>query len=92
MKTLYFIEVTDTFAGEANYSWVTRSIIAARSIHGVLCILSRESGLNFHSVGAERFDSKSGACCAFIREFDLDTDNDYIRYARDDRPANIAAR
>jgi len=28
-KTLYFIEITDTFGGEANYSWVTRHVIKA---------------------------------------------------------------
>ena len=34
MKTLYFIEVTDVYGGEANYSWVTRHIIRANSTRG----------------------------------------------------------
>jgi hypothetical protein len=31
MKNLYFAEITDTYGGEANYSWVTRHKIAASS-------------------------------------------------------------
>jgi len=26
MKNLFFIEVTDVYGGEANYSWVTRHV------------------------------------------------------------------
>lgn len=87
MKTLFFIEITDTFGGEANYSWVTRHIIKAKSERGAICALSRRSGLTWHSVGRERYDSKSGATCAFIREYDPETDGDCIRLDTDDRGA-----
>ena len=85
MKTLFFIEITDTFGGEANYSWVTRHIIKAKSERGAVCALSRRSGISWHSVGCERYDSKSGATCAFIREYDPEYDNDYSRLETDDR-------
>lgn len=87
MKKLFFVEITDTFGGEANYSWVTRHILKAKSERGAACRLSRLSGLNWHFVGAERWDSKSGASCAFIREYDPETDNEYSRIGTDDRGA-----
>ena len=85
MKTLFFIEITDTFGGEANYSWVTRHIIRAKSERGAICALSRRSDISWHSVGCERYDSKSGATCAFIREYDPEYDNGYSRLETDDR-------
>lgn len=66
----YKIEITDTYSGEANYSWVTRHEITAKSVLGAVQKLSRLSGLNWHKTadygGVVRFDSKSGATCAFV--------------------------
>ena len=84
MKTLYFIEVTDTFGGEANYSWATRHVIKARSLKGAVNALSRRSGISWHSVGCNRYDSKSGATCFFIEEFDPEFHDEY-RFDTDDR-------
>lgn len=66
----FFVEITDTFGGEANYSWVTRHKVKASTIRGALIRINRDSGLGFHSVGCGRFDSRSGATCAFIEEWD----------------------
>mgnify|MGYP001335309555 CR=1 FL=1 len=85
MKSLFFVEITDTYGGEANYSWVTRHIIRAKSERGAVNALSRRSGINWHSVGCERYDSRSGATCAFIREYDPETDNNYLKLDTDDR-------
>lgn len=80
MSTLFYIEITDTFAGEANYSWVTRHIIKAKSVRGAMARLSRISGINWHCKDRYfdqcRYDSKSGATCAFIQVYDAD----YHRY------------
>ncbi len=46
-KQVFYFEVTDTFAGEANYCWVKRYAIKAVSLHGALCILSRHTGFNW---------------------------------------------
>jgi hypothetical protein len=43
MKT-FNIEVTDTFGGEANYSWVKRFTFKTSSVHGALILLGREYG------------------------------------------------
>lgn len=69
----YLIEITDTYGGEANYSWVTRHKVRASSKRGALIRINRDSGLGFHSVGLGRFDSRSGATCAFIDEWDDET-------------------
>jgi len=68
----YIVEITDTFGGEANYSWVTRHIIVAKSIRGVLQKLSKASGVHWRGVGGGRWDSRSGATCAFVELFDED--------------------
>ena len=36
MKNRYFIEMTDTFGGEANYCWVNRFIVSASSHRGAM--------------------------------------------------------
>lgn len=43
---LYFVEVTDIYGGEANYSWVTRHAIRAKSERGAVCV----TVVNFSSV------------------------------------------
>lgn len=84
MKNLYFIEITDTFGGEANYSWVTRHAIKAKSERGAINALSRRSGISWHNVGF-RYDSKSGATCAFVDEYDPEVHDYYTCLHTDDR-------
>lgn len=74
----YFIEITDTFGGEANYSWVTRHKVKASSERGALIRINRASGLRFRSVGCDRYDSQSGATCAFITPWNDDQHGDYF--------------
>ena len=72
----YFIEVTDTFGGEANYSWVTRHKVRASTPRGAMVRLGRAAGMAWHIVGdygdMVRYDSKSGATCAFVQEWEND--------------------
>ncbi len=84
MSNLYYIEITDTFGCEANYSWVTRHCIKAKSERGAINALSRRSGISWHTVGGDRYDSKSGATCAFIEDFDPEIHSDF-RFDTDDR-------
>ena len=83
MKNLYFIEITDTFGGEANYSWVTRHVIRAKSERGAVNALSRRSGMQWRFDGL-RYLSKSGATCAFVDMYEKEFHGDY-RTASDDR-------
>ena len=71
----YFVEMTDTFSGDANYSWVKRFKIRAVSPRGVCKILSKETGLHWKQVwdsgdDSLRYDSKSGLTCFFVDFWD----------------------
>ena len=83
MKNLYFVEVTDVYGGEANYSWVTRHVIRAKSERGAISALARRSGLNWRNDGY-RYLSKSGATCAFVDYFEPEYHGQY-RLDTDDR-------
>lgn len=72
MKT-YKIEVTDTFGGEANYSYVSRLTIEAKSLRACVLQLGKETGYNWRckydndwGSGYARYDTTSGLTCAFI--------------------------
>lgn len=70
----YLIEITDTFGGEANYSWATRHKVRASTPRGAILRLSRASGLHWRKVydmgDSIRYDSTSGATCAFVQQWD----------------------
>jgi hypothetical protein len=71
---VYFVELTDTFGGEANYSWVTRFKVHASSIVSAVRKVSKQTGLNFRkqwdSGDLVRYDSKSGATCLFVSVYE----------------------
>jgi hypothetical protein len=71
---IYFVELTDTFGGEANYSWVTRFKVHASSMVSAVRKVSKQTGLNFRkqwdSGDLVRYDSKSGATCLFVSAYE----------------------
>lgn len=66
----YEIEITDTYGGEANYSWVKRYSYQAKSFLGAIGKLSREHGKGWrldYSTGDMARYKLNGACIvAFI--------------------------
>jgi len=44
-KQSFFVEITDTFGGEANYSWVKRFIVRASTFRGAISKVSKETPL-----------------------------------------------
>jgi hypothetical protein len=67
----YVIEITDTFAGEANYSWVKRFIVKASSIQGAITKLAKYQGdTGWRLQYGDNMNAKynlTGACvCAFV--------------------------
>lgn len=72
--TKYYIEVTDLFGGEMNYSFVQRYLIDSISIRGAISKLSRHLGLNFRLYSDYGLDciyhSTSKATGVYITEFD----------------------
>jgi hypothetical protein len=85
MKKLFYIEVTDTFGGEANYTWVTRHIIKAKSKLGAIQRFSKVSGLNWRHDYQNRYNSKSGETCLFISEYDPEYNGHFTKYQTDER-------
>lgn len=80
-KQFFFVEITDTFGGEANYSWVTRHKVCAVSMLGAVQKIARESGYNWRKVydsgDQSRYDSASGATCFFIEPYDEESHGRY---------------
>ena len=66
MKPTYFIEMTDTFGGEANYCWVNRFLVSATSPRGAMRRVCTHTGDSVRSVGGDRWDSTRGCVCYFV--------------------------
>lgn len=70
----YSIELTDTFGGEANYSYVKRFTIQAKSLRACVLKLGKETGyswrLNSDYGEFVRYDTTSGLTCAFIEQME----------------------
>ena len=71
MKNHYFVEMTDTFGGEANYCWVHRFIVSASSERGAMRKVAKKTGFTVRNVGCDRWDSTRGAVCYFVEWIDV---------------------
>lgn len=69
-KQTFQIEVTDTFGGEANYSWVRRHVVKAKSMRGAATMLGRIEGsgwrLDYSCGDFRRYVVPGMGVCAFI--------------------------
>ena len=73
MKNHYFIEMTDTFGGEANYCWVNRFIVSASSARGAMRKVCARTGDKVQCVmpgDPERWDSRTDCVCYFVEWVD----------------------
>ena len=70
MKNRYFIEMTDTFSGEANYCWVNRFLVSASSPRGAMRRVCARTGDTVRDVGCDRWDSTRGCVCYFVEWVD----------------------
>ena len=66
---LYYIEYTDCFGGEANYSWVRRWIVKAKTPRGAL---RKVSPVYWRHDYDNRYVSVSGATCFFVDPIDAE--------------------
>ena len=69
MEKFYF-EMTDTYGGESNYTWVHHFEVNAKSLHGALCKLSKEVGFNFRFDGT-RYNAKNACICLFHLDYEI---------------------
>lgn len=70
---LYEYEMTDTFGGEANYCWVKRGTVKARSFRGAIIAakrkvdwLPRRHLVTMRCGDMVRIDAKGACVCMFI--------------------------
>ena len=69
-KQTFKIEVTDTYGGEANYCWVRRFTVQAKSFRGAIQALSNQYGghwrLDYSTGDMARYNQQGACVCAFI--------------------------
>jgi hypothetical protein len=69
----YFIELTDTYGGEANYSWVKRFKVSAATMRGAITKASKEIGLQgrlnkqYDDGETVRYNVLGAALCLFVQ-------------------------
>lgn len=72
MRSRYYIEMTDTFGGEANYCWVNRFIVSARTTRGAMRRVTNRTGDRVscfdHYNIPETWDSRT-ACIRYFVEW-----------------------
>jgi len=82
MKQLFYIEVTDTFSGEANYCWVRRFKVSAKSFLGAIRKVSKETGWAFRQEydcgDMVRYNAQGACVCAFAEWFDPESHGQYL--------------
>lgn len=74
-QSIFFVEVTDTYAGEANYCWVNRFKVHATTFRGAMRKVSKEMGLTSARINGNygdmaRYDFKDAAICAFVMSYE----------------------
>ena len=83
VKSFIFVELTDTFGGEANYSWIHRYKVAASSFNGAIRKVSKDSFHRFryeYNYGDMVKYKATGACvCAFVEKYNELCHNSYSR-------------
>ena len=79
---IYQIEVTDTFGGEPNYSWVKRYTVKASTMRGAISKLARREGggfrFNYGDCDQSRYNLRGAAVCAFVNWIDESEIDDSI--------------
>lgn len=70
----FYFELTDTFGGEANYSWVHRFKVVSPTLRGALNKLSRHTGYHFQAQWY-RCRWKVKQACIVLHELSNDFDD-----------------
>ena len=82
-QKFYFVELTDTFGGEANYCWAKRYKVAASSFNGAIRKIAKATYYRFrkeYDAGDMVKYKAIGACvCAFVEEYNELCHADYSR-------------
>ena len=68
----YIVEMTDTYGGESNYSWVNRFLVTASSELGAIRKVTTRTGYRARSVGCDRYNVPGACICYFVEWVDAD--------------------
>jgi hypothetical protein len=72
----WFVEVTDTFGGVANYCWVRRYLVHASTMRGAMGKVPGYAWRKEYDTGdMARYNAQGAAVCAFIEWADPDVDH-----------------
>ncbi len=83
----WFVELTDTFGGEANYSWVTRVKVQAKTLKHAVRRFSKDAGFTGRvrhectfpdEYGTTRYRVNGAALCFFVCPWDDERHADYM--------------
>lgn len=70
MKHQFFVEMTDTFSGEANYSWVNRFLVKASTMRGAIRKVTHATGypakMDYSTGDLARYNVPGCALCYFV--------------------------
>jgi len=75
---IYKIEITDTFGGEANYSWVRRYLVKAKSELGAVNVIAKNHGAGWRKDYPGRYNLKGAAVCMFVDWIAEDDAREYV--------------
>ena len=80
----FLVEMTDTYGGEANYSWVNKFRVRAASRRGAILKVARETGFSGRMRKADEFSdftshNVQGAC---IRFFTYEWNDEFERFGK----------
>ena len=82
-KQTYFVEMTDTFGGESNYSWVKRFLVQSVSMRGAISKVTRETGyharLDYNCGDIARYNATGACICYFVQWADGNETEIYSR-------------
>ena len=70
MKNHYFVEMTDTYGGEANYCWVNRFLVSASTPRGAMRRVCARTGDTVRNSGCDRWDAVGACVCYFVEWVD----------------------
>ena len=75
--------MTDTFGDDANYCWVNRFLVSAKSMLGAIRKVARETGFNvrknYDAGDIARYDATGAGICYFVSFSDGSEKEQYSR-------------
>lgn len=83
MRNQYFIEMTDTFGGDANYCWVNRFIVTASSHRGAMRKVCARTGDKVYCVDRYNDPQTWDSTIGCIRYFVEWTDDEQVKELQD---------